>query len=101
ERIRRSREAGGLSPFHEHPRKWIQVVRDLARAVHYAHTRPNPIVHCDLKPSNIFIDDAGRAHILDFGLARELNSLSRDASGTVRGTPCYMSPEQASGRNDD
>ena len=78
-------------------------VRDVARAVHYAHTRPTPLVHCDLKPGNIFVTKAGRPCVLDFGLARELR---RDGAGTdterlVRGTPSYMAPEQAAGKSSD
>ena len=99
--IKAARDQGQVSPFYENSKRWVHCLRDLARAVHFAHTRPSPIVHCDLKPSNVFIDNAGRGYVLDFGLAKDLKSFEREAAGTVRGTPSYMAPEQASGRVDD
>ena len=99
ELVRRARDRGQLSPYFENPKRWIHTLRDVARALHYAHTRPNPVIHCDLKPSNILIDPDGRAFVLDFGLARELRSPS--TAGAVSGTPSYMAPEQASGRSDE
>jgi serine/threonine protein kinase len=99
--IKGARDQGHVSPFYENPRRWIHCLRDIARAVHFAHTRPNPIVHCDLKPSNLFVDHGGRGYVLDFGLAKDLRSMERETAGTVRGTPSYMAPEQASGRVDD
>lgn len=74
-----------------------EVVRDIARAVAYAHRAG--IVHRDLKPANILINHEGRPLVTDFGLAkwnREGSLLTR--TGQVLGTPNYMSPEQAAGR---
>lgn len=76
------------------------VVRDAARAVHYAHVRD--IIHRDLKPSNLLIEDDGRVFVTDFGLARmreEENGMT--ASGAILGTPSFMAPEQAQGRDAD
>ncbi len=76
----------------------VQVLRDVAEAVAHAHR--HGVIHRDLKPSNILVDGEGRAHITDFGLAkrsRETTMLSLTATGTVVGTPAYMSPEQAEG----
>jgi hypothetical protein len=76
----------------------VRIIRDLADALDHAHQ--DGIYHRDLKPSNILIDDRGRPHLTDFGLARraDLNSdLTRE--GAVIGTPTYMSPEQASGQS--
>ncbi len=99
--VKGARDQGQVSPFYENPRRWIHSMRDIARAVHFAHTRPNPIIHCDLKPSNLFVDHGGRGYVLDFGLAKDLRSMEREQAGTVRGTPSYMAPEQASGRVDE
>lgn len=52
------------------------------------------IVHCDVKPSNILIDDLGRPILCDFGIARDLPNVHLTYSTVVRGTICYMSPEQ-------
>ncbi|MBI3723448.1 tetratricopeptide repeat protein [bacterium] len=74
----------------------IEAIRDVAQAVQHAHDQG--VVHRDLKPQNIIIDDRGRPHVLDFGLARvrELGDPSKlTQTGAVLGTPAYMPPEQA------
>ncbi len=58
------------------------------------------IVHRDIKPSNIMITDDGRLKVMDFGIAK-LPSFSMTTTGTVLGTPYYMSPEQISGQKVD
>ncbi|HEU4339172.1 MAG TPA: protein kinase [Planctomycetota bacterium] len=73
------------------------IMRDVARAVHFAHERG--VFHRDIKPSNIIIERSdGRPYIMDFGLAK-LRHLGDSAYviGVVMGTPHYMPPEQASG----
>lgn len=52
------------------------------------------IVHQDLKPSNIMVDGAGQAYIMDFGLARSFYRIDKGTQKTLTGTPKYMSPEQ-------
>ena len=76
-----------------------EILRDLARAVHYAHQKG--ILHRDLKPSNVLIGEDGRPRITDFGLAKWLDhSAGATVSGQMLGSPSYASPEQASGRLD-
>lgn len=65
----------------------------IARALHYAHTRN--IVHRDVKPSNIMIDEFGEPLLTDFGVAELVDWPSVTISGALTGTPLYMSPEQA------
>lgn len=75
-------------------------MRSVAEAVHSAHEQG--VLHRDLKPSNILIDVDGRPRVTDFGLARVLNHHPRvTATGDVMGSPSYMAPEQARGRNQE
>src|SRR5262249_22371358 len=74
-----------------------EYIRDAAEAVHYAHQQGT--LHPDLKPSNILIDRQRRVRITDFGLARRIGGDSDlTLTGQILGTPCYMPPEQASGK---
>lgn len=58
------------------------------------------VVHRDLKPENVFLTDAGRVKILDFGIARlrEGPAATKTSTGSLLGTPAFMAPEQARGR---
>jgi eukaryotic-like serine/threonine-protein kinase len=76
------------------PRVAAELVRDVALGVHHAHQRG--LIHRDLKPGNILLDEADRPHVADFGLARSQDA-SVSLSGNIAGTPAYMSPEQARG----
>lgn len=100
EQMEASRSRGKPSPFYEHPKQALRLLSEIARAVHHAHTRPTPVIHCDLKPGNILVDPEGRAHVFDFGLSRNPKPGSSE-DGEVSGTPSYMAPEQASGRTGD
>jgi serine/threonine protein kinase len=77
----------------------VRVLRDVALAVHHAHL--HGVIHRDLKPNNILVDDQNRPHVTDFGLARTAKRGGDPALTSVDrvvGTPTYMSPEQAEGR---
>jgi hypothetical protein len=79
-------------------REAAQLVETLARAIHAAHGKG--IIHRDLKPSNVLFAEDGTPRIADFGLARKLDEDSQTWSGVILGTPSYMAPEQAEGKND-
>jgi eukaryotic-like serine/threonine-protein kinase len=69
----------------------------IAKAVDHLHA--NGIIHRDLKPSNVLLDECGEPCLVDFGLARALDEFhDPTVTGTILGTPSYMSPEQAAGR---
>jgi serine/threonine-protein kinase len=88
-----SQMASGTLPI----RQSVRIVSQVARAIDFAHRQG--ILHRDVKPSNILIDETGRARLTDFGLAKFLDQDTRTGTGAILGTPSYMSPEQAAGRN--
>jgi hypothetical protein len=83
--------------FVQDPRAAAALLEKVARAVHHAHQRG--VIHRDLKPGNILLDEDGEPLVSDFGLAKLLDaSAPPTRSGAVLGTPAYMAPEQAAGR---
>jgi serine/threonine protein kinase len=82
--------------LRDHPRKCVQLMAKVARAVEYAHSRG--VLHRDIKPGNILLNDRGEPLVSDFGLAKLLdgnNDLTR--SLTTFGTAGFIAPEQAGG----
>jgi TolB-like protein/Tfp pilus assembly protein PilF len=77
-------------------RRGVELIVKLARTVHYAHE--HGILHRDIKPGNILLDENGEPHLTDFGLARLVEAESTvTRTLDVLGTPSYMAPEQAAG----
>src|SRR5437773_7826952 len=71
-----------------------RVIRQICDALDYAHSKG--VIHRDIKPSNVLIDERGNSLVADFGIARMTEGTAKlTATGTVVGTPTYMSPEQA------
>ena len=82
------------------PAAAVALLVQVARAVEHAHQRG--ILHRDLKPTNILLDERGEPHLTDFGLAKVLEQDSDlTHSGAILGTPAYMSPELAAGRSSE
>ena len=80
----------GRIPFSEAKKIFDYVCRGL----HYAHSQD--IIHCDLKPGNIMIQEDGSAKVMDFGVAKKTMD-GETGARTVAGTPAYMAPEQQKG----
>jgi hypothetical protein len=76
-----------------------RVLVETARALGHAHERG--VVHRDVKPDNVMLDEAGRCVVTDFGIARSAADTKLTAAGMSLGTPRYMSPEQARAREVD
>lgn len=73
----------------------VRLMIDALRALGHAHR--NGVVHRDVKPPNILLDDEGRAKVADFGIARLEWEAALTRTGELVGSPQYMSPEQARG----
>jgi serine/threonine-protein kinase len=83
------REQGALDPAAA-----IEIVIQILRAARFAHKRG--VIHRDLKPHNVLLDEEGRARVTDFGIARA-GASDMTLTGSIMGTAQYLSPEQAQG----
>ena len=83
------REHGALDPALA-----VDLVIQILKAARFAHRRG--IVHRDIKPHNVIVDDEGRAKVTDFGIARA-GASDMTETGSIMGTAQYLSPEQAQG----
>lgn len=78
----------------------VRIAHDAALGLHYAHTatddrgKPLEIIHRDISPQNIMVDVHGRTRVVDFGIAKARNRLTRTVHGMVKGKIAYMPPEQ-------
>jgi len=77
----------------------LTIVRTLCDALSYAHERG--MVHRDVKPGNVILDENGRPILTDFGIARMVQSARLTQDSLATGTPAYMSPEQVQGEGGD
>lgn len=84
------REQGPLSS-----ERAARIASQIARALAHAHAAG--VVHRDVKPANVIVDEADRVKVTDFGIARAAGDSTLTATGSVLGTAHYLSPEQAGG----
>ncbi len=77
----------------------VRIIEQVCLALEAAHSEG--VVHRDLKPQNIMLDNQGRAAVMDFGIARSIESGGMTQTGMLVGTPEYMSPEQVMGEHVD
>ncbi len=73
----------------------IDLTVQVLRAARFAHARG--IIHRDIKPHNVIVDEEGRAKVTDFGIARAAGASDMTQTGSIMGTAQYLSPEQAQG----
>jgi len=92
-----------LSVYIDEPRPMalaqkLRLMAQVCRALHYAHSRPRPVIHRDIKPPNILVQPDLSPKIVDFGIAKMMDDKSVVRASTTMGTFAYMSPEQIDGK---
>ena len=80
------------------PKRALGIMKQICAGLGEAHAQG--VVHRDLKPANVMVDAKGTVKVMDFGIARLMES-DGGQTGTIVGTPAYMSPEQAEGKSVD
>jgi serine/threonine protein kinase/tetratricopeptide (TPR) repeat protein len=88
-----------IGPRGMSPERAIQILIPVSQALAHAHRRN--IVHRDIKPDNILIDESDWIYLTDFGMAKMVTAAGPTGEGTILGTPEYMAPEQAQGKSID
>lgn len=81
------------------PEEAVGIIEQVCRALDAAHSEG--VVHRDLKPQNIMVDKQGKVSVMDFGIARSMETPGMTRTGVLLGTPEYMSPQQAKGEEVD
>ncbi|KAK9130090.1 hypothetical protein Sjap_010577 [Stephania japonica] len=90
----------GSSASYRAPLSWdtrVRIIKGVARGLAFLHTLETPIIHRDIKASNVLLDKDFEAHIADFGLARQVDASHSHVSTQVAGTMGYMPPEYKDG----
>jgi eukaryotic-like serine/threonine-protein kinase len=100
--VHRLQKTGGMAlPLH------VKVLSDVLAGLHHAHEIADydgthlGVVHRDVTPHNVFVTYDGQVKVVDFGIAKALNSSSETRSGVLKGKVAYMAPEQARGERVD
>ncbi len=101
--VRRARDAGEPMSLSIH----VKIIHDMLAGLHHAHEAkdfdgtPLQIVHRDVSPHNVLVTTEGHVKLLDFGVAKAINTRANTASGAIKGKVRYLAPEQVAGEHVD